>query len=332
MKSYKKILLIRFSSIGDIVLTTPVVRALKTQLGSELHVLTKEKFSSIYKNNPYIDRVHIYSDEKVFVRELKAEQFDLIVDLQKNWRSIRVRRALKKPAVSFPKINVLKWLAVNCKLNTLPDVHIVDRYFKAVENYGVSNDGKGLDYFIPQNSAVHLKRIAPVLTNGYIAIAIGGQHYTKILPAEKLIRIISKMSYPVILLGDENDRKRGDEVLQRINKRNVFNACGFYSLDQSASIIEQSLAVVSNDTGLMHIAAAFNKPIVSVWGNTIPAFGMYPYLPEKPELSVVSEVSDLKCRPCSKLGFKQCPKAHFKCMMDQDEDFISDSIQKLIEK
>jgi heptosyltransferase-2 len=187
-----------------------------------------------------------------------------------------------------------------------------------------------LDYFVPEKSEVKLKEIAPVLIDGYIAIAIGGQHHTKILPAEKLIGLISKMVYPVVLLGDMDDYKRGEEVLKGLNRKNVFNGCGLFSLDQSASIIEQSLAVISNDTGLMHIAAAFNKPIVSIWGNTIPAFGMYPYVPENPSLSVISEVKELKCRPCSKLGYKKCPKKHFKCMMDQDEEVIAESISNII--
>jgi ADP-heptose:LPS heptosyltransferase len=82
----------------------------------------------------------------------------------------------------------------------------------------------------------------------------------------------------------------------------------------------------------MHIAAALRKPIVSIWGNTIPEFGMYPYFPMNSARSVISEVKDLHCRPCSKLGFKKCPKQHFKCMMLQDEVFISKSINDLVKK
>lgn len=328
--SLNKILLIRFSSIGDIVLTTPVIRAIKTQLNCELHTLTKERFSNIYKNNPYIDFVHSINDSKDILAELKAENYDFVIDLQKNLRSLKIKRALKKPVSSFPKLNVLKWLVVNFKINKMPKIHIVDRYFQAVEKLEVRNDGKGLDYFIPEDSKVDVNEINPVLSEGYLAIAIGGQHYTKILPVEKVTQVISKLGYPVVLLGDKNDRTRGEEIMKLLQKENVYNACGLYSLDQSAFIISQSFAVISNDTGLMHIAAALRKHIVSIWGNTIPDFGMYPYLPHNQTLSIISEVKNLKCRPCSKLGYKNCPKKHFRCMMDQDEDFIAKSVNGLI--
>jgi len=327
----KKILLIRFSSIGDIVLTTPVIRALKTQLNCELHVLTKEKYSTILSNNPNIDTVYtLRKSIKEVIPSLKEEKYDFIIDLQKNRRSYQIRKVLNKPVSSFPKLNIQKWLIVNLKINRLPNVHIVDRYFKAVEKLNVINDGKGLDYFIPEDAIVEVQKINPDLSNGYIAIAIGGQHFTKMLPVEKLISIISKINYPVVLLGDMQDRNRGDEIIKQLQKSDVFNTCGKYNLDQSASLIQQSAAVISNDTGLMHIAAALQKPIVSIWGNTIPKFGMYPYFPSGNNTSIFSEVNDLKCRPCSKLGYKKCPKKHFNCMMLQDEAFISDSINDLM--
>jgi len=329
----KKILVIRFSSIGDIVLTSPIIRALKTQLGCELHILTKQKFSFLFANNPYVDQVHLLKDSITEVLPaLKAENFDFVVDLQKNLRSYRVKKVLGKPSASFPKLNKQKWLLVNFKINRLPDIHIVDRYFKAVESLGVTNDLKGLDYFIPKSVVVDPLSVHPDLSDRYVAIAIGGQHTTKIMPVEKLVAVIEKINLSVVILGDQSDSIRGEEVIKQLNRTDVFNMCGKYTLDQSASLIQQAAAVISNDTGLMHIAAAFQKPLVSVWGNTVPAFGMYPYMPDTPELSVIAEVDGLKCRPCSKLGYKKCPKKHFKCMMLQDEEFIAENILRLIDR
>ncbi len=323
-------MLIRFSSIGDIVLTTPVARVLKTQLNCELHVLTREKFSFLYEHNPYVDQVHtIKKSVGEVLPELKTIDFEFIVDLQKNLRSSRIKNTLEAPSASFPKLNRQKWMLVNLKINRLPEVHVVDRYFMAVRELEVFNDGKGLDYFIPEDSEVDPSRVSPVLSDGYIAIAIGGQHKTKILPVEKLVPVIEQLKFPVVLLGDIQDMVRGKEIVQKTQKKDVFNLCGQYTLDQSASFIRQSAAVISNDTGLMHIAAAFKKPIVSVWGNTVPAFGMYPYMPGRPELSVIAEVKNLSCRPCSKLGHKRCPVRHFKCMKLQDEMFIAENANKL---
>lgn len=326
----KKILLIRFSSIGDIVLTTPIIRSLKAQISCELHVLTKDKFLNIYRNNPNIDCVHLFQNSiKDVLPDLKEEHFDFVVDLQKNMRSLKLRSALGKPSASFPKLNVQKWKVVNLGINKLPKIHIVDRYFKAAEPLGVKNDDKGLDYFIPENSVVNIEDVNPVLLKGYVAIAIGGQHFTKMLPAEKLVLITSKIKKPIVLLGDNGDFEIGEQIVLQSANNHIFNTCGKFNLDQSASLIQQSDAVISNDTGLMHIAAAFQKPIVSIWGNTIPEFGMYPYFPNNSTASIISEVGNLKCRPCSKLGYKKCPKKHFKCMMLQDEMFISNSINEL---
>ncbi len=327
----KKVLIIRFSSIGDIVLTTPVIRALKTQAGYEVHFLTKEKYKPIFSENPYVDKVHVLQDklEKVITR-LKEENFDFIVDLHKNIRSLRVKKALKKPSASFPKVNTQKWLMVRFKWNLLPEKHIVDRYFEAVEKIGVKNDQKGLDYFIPDKDYVDLREYPLLKTKKYIAFVIGGQHATKIFPPEKAAAVIEKLDHPFVLLGGKEDRERGEKIKALSKNEKILNACGKLNLNQSASLVRQAGVVITNDTGLMHIAAAFKKPIISIWGNTIPAFGMYPYEPGEKNKVVMAEVNGLKCRPCSKLGFNKCPKGHFQCMLKQDENFIVYEAKRLL--
>jgi ADP-heptose:LPS heptosyltransferase len=315
----KKILLIRFSSIGDIVLTSPVVRCLKKQLADvEVHVLTHSNNKILFETNPYVDKVFVFDGSfKTLLPQLKAENYALIVDLHKNIRSLRVRWALGKPATSFPKLNLQKYLLVRFRINKMPRLHIVDRYFEAVKHLSVENDGQGLDYFIPANQQVDVKKEYPVAAGGYYAVVVGGKHKTKIYPAEKLIQSCRLLQKPLLLLGGPEDAQRAQEVKQALPEK-VLNLCGKLSLHQSASIIQQADAVLTNDTGLMHIAAALHKPIVSVWGNTVPQFGMYPYMPSQDHLSKIIEIKGLSCRPCSKIGFEKCPKGHFKCMMDID--------------
>lgn len=326
----KKILLIRFSSIGDIVLTTPVIRAIKTQSDCELHVLTKKSYLSLFLSNPYVDTVHSF-DKKLeeVIPALHRESFDFVVDLQKNLRSLRIKRALKKPAASFPKLNKEKWLLVNLNINRLPQKHIVDRYFQAVEQLNIINDRKGLDYFIPEDSFVNLNKYPPLKENAFVGFVIGGQHQTKMLPIEKAVSIIRQLPWPVVLLGGAEDRPSGEKIKQLCNKQDILNACGQLSLHQSASLVHQAGLIITNDTGLMHIAAAFKKPVISIWGNTVPEFGMYPYEPDTSERVVLAEVNGLKCRPCSKIGHQKCPKGHFKCMLLQDEDFIVREARRL---
>jgi ADP-heptose:LPS heptosyltransferase len=312
----KKILVIRFSSIGDIVLASPVIRCLREQVpGCELHFLTKKQYHPLVSGNPNLDKIYLY--ERNFhelIPLLQAEKYDFITDLHRNYRSWYIRSRLLRRSGSFPKLNIRKWIFVRLKLNLLPPVHLVDRYFHAVHKLGVRYDGKGLDYYIPPDEEIRAGELFPGTEKGFIAFAIGARHSTKLLPPEKVTGVCEKAGKPVILLGGKEDVERGREILGQTGG-NVHNGCGILSLSQSASVIRQADALITNDTGMMHIGAAFRKKIVSVWGNTVPAFGMYPLYPEgMGHLGRIVEVKGLRCRPCSKLGYSRCPKGHFNCM------------------
>jgi ADP-heptose:LPS heptosyltransferase len=319
----KKILIIRFSSIGDIVLTTPVIRCLKQQIpGSEIHFAVKKAFFPLVEANPYIDKIHLLEDDlKGFAKKLKDEKFDFIVDLHQSLRSRYIRKALKVPSAGFPKINVRKWLLTRFKINIMPDVHLVDRYFKATSDLAVVNDGRGLDYYIPPKDEFDLASLPAGFREGFTAFVIGAKHATKRLPDHKIISICKKLDRPVILLGGPEDAGKA-EIIAAACGPMILSMCGSLNLNQSASLVRQAEVVISHDTGLMHIAAAFRKKIISIWGNTVPAFGMYPYMPGDEEKSAIIEVKGLKCRPCSKLGYDHCPKGHFRCMEWIDEEAV----------
>ncbi len=326
-----KLLVIRFSSIGDIVLTTPVLRCIKKQLpGTELHFLTKERYRSILEANPYVDKVITLGLSKtLMMHQLKTEEYDAIIDLHHNLRTWEVKRALKGvPAYSFHKLNWQKWLMTACKINRLPQQHIVDRYLATTSGFGVMNDGEGLDYFIPEEQHVKANDLPLSHQMGYIALVIGAAHATKQLPADRCIELCRRISLPVVLLGGKVDFARGEEI-SRHDPIKVYNACGKFSLHESADLVRKSLLVITPDTGLMHIAAAFKKPIISIWGNTIPAFGMTPYYGRHQVPQHISEVQ-LGCRPCSKIGHDACPKKHFNCMQQQDLRQIQQWVQELL--
>jgi ADP-heptose:LPS heptosyltransferase len=317
-----KVLVIRLSSIGDIVLTTPVVRCMHEQLpNAAIHVLTKPQYAAIFEANPHVAQVVLYTnDQKALVKDLKAEGYDLVVDLHKNLRTLKLKRQLGVKAYSFPKLNVRKWVLVNFKRPVMPEIHIVDRYFRAVEKLNVKNDGKGLDYFIPDTAEIDVEQVFG--ESNYITVAMGAQYATKVLPIQKLTSILSQVDETVVLLGGKEDFSRAEEVVKSLPEKRILNFCGQFSLHQSADAVRKSRVILTNDTGLMHIAAAFDTQIVSVWGNTVPELGMYPYRPEKPNTYSIHQVEGLSCRPCSKIGFQECPKKHFKCMMEQDERAI----------
>lgn len=325
-----KILVLRFSSIGDIVLTTPVLRCLRKKYpGAEIHYATKPQFADVLKHNPHITQLHLLSSSLLgFIQQLKNEEFDYLIDLHNNQRTMVIKWLLGIPSFSFPKLNLKKWLLVNFKINQLPQTHIVDRYFETVAQLGVKNDGEGLDYFISKNDALPDHTLPTTFQNGYVAWVVGAKQKTKQFPATKIIETIQQFAaqqLPVALLGGQEDEPTASEIISALPDLSIINLCGKLSLNQSASVVQQSKLVVTNDTGLMHIAAAFKKPTICIWGNTIPDLGMYPY--KTPHFNF--QVSGLSCRPCSKLGYSECPKKHFNCMNQQNTASLAEQIISL---
>jgi ADP-heptose:LPS heptosyltransferase len=326
-----KILVIRFSSIGDIVLTSPVLRCIKEQVPNvELHVLTKNQYANLYSSNPNVDQVHTWGeDNKKVLSELKDVSFDYVIDLHRNIRTAKIKSHLRKESFSFPKLNIQKWLYVNFKWNLMPDVHIVDRYFDAVKALGVQNDQKGIDFYISIDTEAFKKRFKTI--DDYLVIAIGAQFATKIMPAEQMCEVLKDISLPIVIIGGPGDHEEGEKIKKLLPYQNIENTCGKLSIHESAQVVKEAELLITNDTGMMHIAAAFNLPIVSIWGNTVPDFGMYPYRPQDPNSYSIHEVEGLSCRPCSKIGFAKCPKGHFKCMVNQDVVGIKAQIAKFLE-
>ncbi|MFI5222220.1 MAG: glycosyltransferase family 9 protein [Bacteroidia bacterium] len=331
-----KILIVRFSSIGDIVLTTPVVRCLKKQLpDAEIHFLTKPEYGTILENNPYIDQLHLL-DQPLLKKSLELRQvgFDVVIDLHNNLRTRILKTIIGVSSYSFEKLNFEKWVMVNFKIDLLPKIHIVDRYMETIAPLGVKNDDEGLDYFVNEKTlSPDLKthnyasplwnRIDSIPKDEYLVFAIGGNHFTKKLPNEKIISICKLINEKIVLLGGKEDEANGDTIAKACGE-NVTNLCGKLSINESAFMIKHSEKVITHDTGLMHIASAFKKEIISIWGNTIPEFGMQPYYGRHKTQNFKLETLNLKCRPCSKIGFDNCPKGHFNCMMLQDVNKIAE--------
>jgi ADP-heptose:LPS heptosyltransferase len=325
-----KILVIRFSSIGDIVLTFPVVRCIKEQVtDSEVHYLTKPNFETLLTACKFTDKTHFLAkDLKETVRLLKQEQFDVVIDLHNNLRTHLLTFQLGVKCYRFPKLNFQKWLLTHFKINRLPEKHVVDRYFEAVAQIGVKNDGRNNQFYIPSSETVDCTTTYNLAPKCYLAVAIGAQFATKRIPEPKLLEILSQVSLPIVLLGGKEDSAQAESICQKLSNPSIHNACGKHSLLASASLVSQAKVLLTNDTGLMHIASCFAVPIVTVWGNTVPALGMYAYKPEKEVKISQFEVPNLSCRPCSKIGFQSCPKKHFDCMMKQDTGKIVEVIER----
>ncbi len=307
-----KVLIVRFSSIGDIVLTTPVIRCVKQQLGTEVHFLTKPGFASLLAENPYIDKLWTLEDDYAgLIRKLKEEKFDYLIDLHKNLRTWRLAIKLRIKRLTYHKATFEKLLMVKFKINMLPKTHVTERYLEAVKKLGVSYDGQGLDYFIPKGTENKMTS----MDSPYIAAVIGATHFTKRLPEENWIKFINSTDQKIVLIGGKAEMEAAGNIVAATGL-NVINMVGKTNLQESALLIRNAERVISNDTGMMHIAAALRKPIVSIWGGTLWEYGFWPFYPDGMNLNKSLEVKGLSCRPCSKFGRDDCPKKHFKCMKD----------------
>lgn len=314
-----KLLIIRFASIGDIVLTTPLIRCLKQQLpGVEIHFLTDQHFKPVIEASPYLDKVIVPEHSfDLLIHELKQENYNYIIDLHHNAKASRIKRALKVKSASLNNLGFKKWIRTALHINLLPKTHIVDRYFAAAKRTGVRNDGQGVDYFIPAKDEVKPSDIPVSHSFGFIGIAIGADYNTRKLPVTKLKELCSKINHPVILVGGKEDRNTGDEIAATDDIK-IYNACGKFNINETADLIRKAKVIITHDAGWMHVAAAFKKPVISIWGNTVPGYGITPYYGDYQSKESRFEIEKLWCRPCSSKGFKQCPLGHFKCMEKHD--------------
>jgi ADP-heptose:LPS heptosyltransferase len=302
-----KLLIIRFSSIGDIVLITPVLRAIKEQVDgeTEIHVLTKRSYAPVLDGNPNISRIHtIEHSLKAVLPELKGEHFDYIIDLHNNLRSQTVKQNLKGKSFTFHKYNIQKWLWVNFGINRMPQNHIVDRYLETLKGFGVKADDRGLEYYIPHNEKFAEAELPDIMRKPFIAFAIGATHDGKKLSESRIMEVAKSIQHPMVLIGGKEDIATGEAIAKACGT-NVLNACGNWSLHQSADAVRRAEIVLTGDTGMMHIASAFTKKIISLWGCTVPGLGMSAYKPHPASIIIEPKPRSrfrFHSRPCSKLG------------------------------
>ena len=329
----KKILIIRFSSIGDIVLASPVFRCVKKQLpDAEVHFLTKLSYKIVTAANPFIDKSFYYDDNMdELLARLKAENYDHVIDLHNNIRSNKIKRILSVDTHTIDKLTFKKFMLTQLNIDVMPDRHITQRSLDAVLPLGVKDDGGGLDYFIAKEYEVKPDDIPTGHLAGFIVIVIGATYFTKRFPVHKIIELCSKINHPIILLGGNEDAANG-KIIADNDSVKIYNACGKFNISESADIIKKAKLVISNDTGMQYIACALKRPVIALWGGTTPDLDVEPYYGsnflrnlQKPVYENV--VLNLKCQPCSKYGLNKCPLDHFNCMEKINVDALVEKVK-----
>jgi len=314
-----KLLVLQTGSFSSVMLSTPLVRCVKMQVPEvEIHFLVREKHLPLVEHNVYID--HKYAAERVSLRQLKEVSFDHIIDLADNDFTKKLARALRQRPHSYRKAGFQTAIYTKLKWNVMPRKHLADRFFETVSFLNVQNDGRGLDYSVPKDHEVTERDIPASHHLGYVAIAVGASHFTKRMPVEKLQELCKMIDHPIMLIGAEREYADA-EAIASFDPIKVYNACGKFYLHETADLIKRSKLLIAHDNGLAQLAAALQKPVISVWGSTTPSFGRRPYYDThylKLHESVQEDVQleKLWCRPCTATGRDRCPLGHFKCMKE----------------
>ena len=321
MEPFKTILVIRLSSIGDIILTTPLLRRLQVAYpDARIDYCTKPSFTSLLASNPRISTIYTHDHPPL-------EAYDLVVDLQNNIRSRRIIGKLTAcRVVRYRKENWKKWMLVQFKIDLYGSARsVVERYQDELHEFGVKSDPQGCELYPSEADRSYADRFFTEQSKT-LALCFGAKHFTKRYPPRHFVSLLELLlgesPFQVLLLGGREDAEHASEIMNMLSassRRRVVNLAGSCSLMQTAAILERSDAVLTNDTGLMHMSSAFGKKLFVLFGSSSRSFGFLPYHTPYD----LFEVEGLRCRPCSHIGREQCPKGDFRCMNDLSESLIA---------
>lgn len=327
MKTEKvnRILIIRLSSLGDVLLTTPVIRALKKKYPeASIDFFVREEYADVVKLNPNIDVVYALPRSekvKILVKMLKGNNYDFVVDLQNNFRTRFIVSSLNKLTYSFKKPTWDKYLLVRFKINRYKEIKsITERYCESIQ--GLKLDKGGLELYLPQS--VETESL-PGKNN--IGICPGSKHFTKRWPVEYFVELgndLKQKGYEILIFGGSDDKTICDLISSQV--RGAINLCNENNLYKTATEMKSCKLVVCNDSGLMHVASAVNIPVLAIFGSSVREFGFSPYgVP-----NLILENKSLSCRPCSHIGRNSCPKKHFRCMKEITPQLVSENVTKFL--
>ncbi|MCX7610115.1 MAG: glycosyltransferase family 9 protein [Ignavibacterium sp.] len=324
-KKIKNILVIRLSSLGDILLTTPLLRAIKTQYPNvKIDFLAKQEYSDLMINNPNIENLFLLNKDGI-INPAKTNssttlgQYDLIIDLQNNIRSRRISSKLRTQIVRFKKYSIRKLLLVRTKINLMKDFpSIPERYAETID---IKLDDKGVEIISYKETSKEIKNLKKI-----IGICPGSKHFTKRYPIEyqiNLCKLLVENNFNVVLFGGKLDKEICQEISERVP--HIINLQNDDDILQTVADMKMCDVIVCNDSGLMHVASSFNKKLIAIFGSTVKEFGFTPY--NCPN-AIIVENENLNCRPCSHIGRDSCPKFHFRCMKDLKPEIIFNLIRQ----
>lgn len=328
-----RILCVRFSSIGDVLLTTPLVRALhRRHPDAELYFVTKQAMAPLVVENPHLTQVvELRPKERLtnFAGRLRALRPTHCLDLHGSLRSAALRWLVPCRWSGYSKRKLARTTLIATKINVYgKPVPVPERYFEAARAAGldVVPDGGPPEFFLAPAARAHMTHwLAEVglAAKRFAVIAPGAAHATKRWPTrhwQGLVARLKELGYGVVAVGGPDDR----ELVNALND-SVINVAGEFTLQETGACLARASVAVSGDTGVMHMATAVGARVVALFGPTVEPFGFYPYSKHAAVLE-----QDLSCRPCSAMGTERCPLGHHRCLVDIQPDQVAAAVQRLV--
>jgi heptosyltransferase-2 len=336
-----KILIIRMSSIGDIVLTFPFIRLLRKKFPeAQIDFVVKKEYRELIEANKNISNIFSFDSQKGFNElkklkgKIKKERYKYIFDIHRNLRSYYLRKFSKsKKVFLYKKYRIRRWLLIRLKLNFFKStIPVYKSYINSAKKIGLVDDNEGFDFLIDKS---HLDKINEFLRKENIS---GDEYIVGICPGagyerkcwtidgfSKIGKFFAKeFNATIVILGDENDHEKGEMIREAVGNK-VYNFCGELSIMESSALVSKCNVIITNDNGLMHIAVALNKKLVAIFGATVEEFG---YFPVNVNSVVVQRM--VLCRPCSNNGWKECYKKNVECMRDISPEDVKNACLNLI--
>ena len=328
-----KVLICHTSDFGNLIFATPLIRNLKMNLEAEVFCLIDMENKDAINENPYISEIFLKEETSVS-KLIRSNSFDLVIDLEIKFTTwlfsiLSGIKILKPKSQKFAE-----WYMVALRIDQLPDKHYADQLLEVLDSLSSKRDVLGLDYFIPEKDEIERSWLPDIFQKDFVILSLHSAYASRRLPLKKLIEICDRINKPIIVIGDEKDKILAGEIytffkkngsgntyekgLLELNKKSVIlDLCGKLNRNQIASLTRNCSYVFCHDSWVIPVASAFKKEVFTIWGNTIPEFGKYPY---KTKFKILQN-NRLDCRPCSAKGYDKCPKGHLKCLNEIIFDF-----------
>ncbi len=344
-RQIQKILIIRLSSLGDVLLASPLLRQLREKFPTaQIDFLTRPEYSDLFRYNPHLTRVLLFDTTHSFGylwhwrARIGREGYDTILDIHNSLRSNILTRVpgFRTRIYRIRKNQWIRFLLVRFKINLYLKFHrrilpVWEKYMRTAFSLGVRDADGHLELFLsPESEKTAVEFFNHLPGAGWeIAVAPGARHFTKRWPeeffSETITYLFREHGWRSLLLGSAAEVSTIENILARVPDGAAISVAGKFSILESAALIRRCRVLVSNDSGLMHVGNALGIPMVAIFGSTVRELGFYP---ERSAITIL-ENAGLYCRPCSHIGRNECPEGHLRCLREIPPKLVVDAIREM---